>query len=464
MNGVHNLALLTDLYQLTMAQGYFHSRKFEPATFSLFIRAYPPNRGYFVAAGLEDILDFLENFSFDGEAIDYLRSTRLFAEDFLGFLKGLRFTGEVWAVPEGRLFFKDEPILEITAPIIEAQLVETFVINQINLQTLIATKAARCVHAARGRSVVDFSLRRTHGIDAGMKVARSSYLAGFVATSNVAAGQLYGIPIVGTMAHSFVLSFEREIDAFRSFVRSFPENSILLIDTYDTLVGAQKAVEVAREMAASGQRLRGVRIDSGDLAALAREVRKILDEAGLKDVRIVGSGGLDEYELEELSDAEAPYDSYGVGTKMGVSGDSPWFDMAYKLVEYNGRPVLKLSTGKETLPGRKQLFRLRDDRGRLKRDVIALREESLPGTERLLAQVMENGKPKKPYPSLKEIRESFLDEFGRLDEAIKSTRNPAYYPVELSPRLQKLKEEIEKQVAQTEITLRPVKRELGESS
>lgn len=447
MNSPNNLSLLTDLYQLTMAQSYFQNKKFEPATFSLFIRSYPPNRGYFVSAGLEDVLGFLEGFSFDGEAIDYLNSTRMFATDFLDFLKGLRFTGEVWAIPEGRLFFKDEPVLEITAPIIEAQIVETFAINQINLQTLIATKAARCVHAAGGRLLVDFSLRRTHGVDAGMKVARSSYLAGFSGTSNVLAGSRYGIPIVGTMAHSFVSSFEREIDAFRSFAQSFPENSILLIDTYDPLAGARKAVEVAREMAAKGQRLRGVRIDSGNLSALARAVRRILDDAELEEVKIIGSGGLDEYDLAALAEANAPYDSYGVGTKMGVSGDAPWFDTAYKLVEHNGRPVLKLSTGKVSLPARKQLFRFVDARGRLQKDIIGLRSEGLADAEPLLRKVMEDGKAKKPYPALNEIREKFLDEFRRLDDDVKAIRNPSVYPVGLSPQLKKLKDEIEQQLA-----------------
>lgn len=450
MDHPNNLALLTDLYQLTMAQSYFQSKKFESATFSLFIRSYPPNRGYFVSAGLEDVLAFLQGLAFDQEAIDYLYSTRMFAADFLDFLKGLHFTGEVWAIPEGRLFFKDEPILEITAPIIEAQIVETFIINQINLQSLVATKAARCFHAAQGRGVVDFSLRRTHGIDAGMKVARSSYLAGFSGTSNVSAGKRYGIPIVGTMAHSFVSSFEREIDAFRSFAQSFPDNSTLLIDTYDTLAGARKAVEVAHEMAARGQRLRGVRIDSGDLAALAREVRRILDGAGLTEVKIIGSGGLDEYDLAALSEANAPYDSYGVGTRMGVSGDAPWFDMAYKLVEHNGRPVLKLSTGKVYWPGKKQLFRFVDGQGKLQKDVISLRNENPSGAEPLLKKVMERGKVKGPYPTLKEIRESFLDEFNRLNEQTKAIRNPAVYPVEISAHLRHLKEEIEQQVVQTQ--------------
>ncbi len=448
-----HLALLTDLYQLTMAQSYFHSRKFESATFSLFIRSYPPGRGYFVSAGLEDVLSYLADFVFDEEAVGYLRSTGLFSEDFLKFLKGLRFTGDVWALLEGRLFFKDEPILEITAPIIEAQIVETFVINQINLQTLIATKASRCVHAAQGRSVVDFSLRRTHGIDAGLKVARASYIGGCTATSNVLAGKLYGIPIVGTMAHSFVTSFESEIDAYRSFVGSFPENATLLIDTYDTLAGAHKAVKIAREMSTNGHRLNAVRIDSGDLLSLAREVRRIFDEAGLTDVKIIGSGGLDEYDLESLSQANAPYDSYGVGTRMGVSADAPWLDMAYKLVEHNGRPVLKLSTGKVSSPAKKQVFRFVDGQGRLKRDVIGLREEDLPGAEPLLKKAMEKGRITGTTTAPKGIRESFLREFSCLGDQNKALQNPAVYQVELSPRLTQLQEEIKQQVAQDQLDI-----------
>ena len=446
MRTTASLALLTDLYQLTMAQTYFQSQRLDPATFSLFIRSYPPNRGYFVAAGLQDVLEFLEQFAVDSTGIDYLHSRRLFADDFLDLLKGLKFTGDVWAIPEGRLAFKDEPFLEVTAPIIEAQIVETFIINQVNLQSLIATKAARCVHAAGGRAVVDFALRRAHGIDAGMKVARASYLAGFTGTSNVRAGQEYGIPIVGTMAHSFVSSFEQEMDAFRAFIASFPNNSILLIDTYDTLAGARKAVEIAKEMAANGQQLQGVRIDSGDLKKLAIEVRRIFDEAGLKSVKIIGSGGLDEFDLADFTVADVPYDSYGVGTKMGVSADAPWFDIAYKLVEYDERPVLKLSTGKVSWPGKKQVFRMRDERGQLQKDVIALREENIPGADPLLQKVMATGEVAVRYPTLEEIRDNFMGEFKRLSDPIKAIRNPASYPVEISPQLTKLREEVGRQL------------------
>ncbi len=445
-----DLGLLTDLYQLTMAQAYFQNRRMKSATFSLFVRAYPANRGYFVSAGLDDVLEFLEGFSFDSAAVDYLHSLKLFADDFLDFMKSLRFTGEVWAIPEGRLFFKDEPIVEVTAPIIEAQIVETFIINQINFQSLIGTKAARCIHAAGGRAVVDFSLRRTHGIDAGMKVARSSYLAGVAGTSNVRAGRRYGIPVVGTMAHSFVSSHDREIDAFRNFVRSFPNNSILLIDTYDTLAGARNAVAVGKEMASRGERLQGVRIDSGDLATLAREVRKIFDAAGMQHVKIIGSGGLDEYDLADFADAGVPYDSYGVGTKMGVSADAPWTDCAYKLVEYDGRPVLKLSTGKVSWPGKKQVYRLRDADGQLKNDCVTRRDESVPDAEPLLKKIMAQGKIVAPLPSLEQSRAAFLEEVSRLPEPMKSILNPEHYSVEFSAALKELRDAVERKVAGAE--------------
>jgi nicotinate phosphoribosyltransferase len=374
----------------------------------------------------------------------------MFTDDFLDFLRQLKFTGEVWAIPEGRLFFKDEPVLEVTAPIVEAQIVETFIINQINFQSLIATKAARCVHAAGARALVDFSLRRTHGTDAGMKVARSSYLAGFAGTSNVLAGQHYGIPIMGTMAHSFVTSFEHEIDAFRAFVRSFPNQSILLIDTYDTVAAARKSVEIAKEMAARGQQLQGVRIDSGDLAKLAVKVRKIFDEAGLKNVKIIGSGGLDEYDLADFTAANIPYDSYGVGTKMGVSADAPWSDIAYKLVEYDHRPVLKLSPAKVSLPGKKQVARLCDKQGQLEKDIITLRDENIAGAEPLLKRVMNAGKITGPLPSLEETRSVFLSEFARLPDPIKGIRNAIHHVVEQSTQLAAYCATVEQQVSRSQ--------------
>lgn len=446
MANQENLTLLTDLYQLTMAQGYFREQRLGTATFSLFIRSYPPNRGYFVCAGVHDVLDFLQSLSFDNAALDYLAAQHLFNDDFLHYLVDLKFTGEVWAIPEGRIFFTDEPVLEITAPVIQAQLAETFVINQVHLQSLIAAKAARCVHAAGGRPVVDFALRRTHGIDAGMKVARASYLAGFTGTSNVMAGKNYGVPLVGTMAHSFVMTFEREIDAFRAYAASFPRATILLIDTYDTLAGARNAATVAGEMASRGEKLIGVRIDSGDLPAQARAVRQILDEAGLGEVKILGSGGLDEYDLGDFSLAQVPFDSYGVGTKMGTSADAPWADMSYKLVEYAERPVQKLSTGKISWPAKKQVYRRLDAEGHLGSDVIGLRADNIAGAEPLLRKVMDRGKALR-LANLAESRSAFLEEFKRLPEAVKAICNPARYPVEFSPALKKLRAEVESSIA-----------------
>ncbi|QWK11494.1 MAG: nicotinate phosphoribosyltransferase [Thermoflexus hugenholtzii] len=430
--------LVTDLYELTMAQAYWAHGVTGLATFSLFVRDLPPERGFLVAAGLEDVLRFLEDFRFPPEALEYLESTGIFARPFLDYLAELRFTGDVWAVPEGTLVFAQEPILEITAPIIQAQIAETYVINQVHLQTMIATKAARCVAAARGRGVVDFALRRTHGVDAGLKVARCSYLVGFQATSNVLAGKVYGIPITGTMAHSFIMAFAEEEEAFRAFAETFPERAIFLIDTYDTLEGARRAARVGLELRERGRRLLGVRLDSGDLLALSREVRRILDEAGLPEVRILASGGLDEYRIEELVQAGAPIDAFGVGTRMGVSEDWPWLDMAYKLVAYEGRPARKLSPGKASLPGPKQVFRFYDEEGKMKEDILALREERIEGGAPLLEKVMEGGRLLRPHPALAELRERFREAFGRLPEPYKALREAPRYPVRLSPSLEAL--------------------------
>lgn len=446
-------ALFTDLYELTMAQGYLHQHMFAPATFSLFVRPSRVRRPYLVAAGLEDILHYLEEFSVSPGAIDYLHSTGIFDSVFLDYLKTLHFTGRVRAIPEGRLYFYNEPILEITAPIIEAQIVETLVINQVNLQSVIATKAARCFWAAQGRTVVDFSLRRTHGVDAGMKAARSSYMVGFEATSNVLAGKAYGIPISGTMAHSYVTSFEHEIDSFRAFAESFPNTTILLLDTYDTEVAATKAVVVAHEMEGRGHELQGVRLDSGNLLDLSRRVRKTLNEARLGHVLIFASGGLDEFELDRLVRAGAPIDGFGVGTRMGVSGDAPWLDMAYKLVRYAGRPVLKLSSGKVSLADEKQVFRFRDLNGQLRGDVIGLADEPIPepGAEALLQTFMEFGRLVTPLPSIRELRGRFQRDFAALDDRFKGLRKSRRYPVRLSRNLRRLQQKIERYVEATEL-------------
>ncbi len=452
MNNLSRFSLLADLYEFTMAATYHRMRMSAPATFSLFIREYPQNRGYFVSAGLEDVLRFLEAFHFEQDDLDFLKSTGLFEEEFLHFLGGIRFTGEVFAIPEGRLFFKDEPVIEITAPIIEAQLVETFVINAINLQVMIASKAARCVYAAKGRSIIDFSLRRTQGIDAGLKAARASFIAGCSGTSNVLAGKLYGIPVSGTMAHSYITSFKDEADAFRAFAETFPDNTVLLIDTYDTTIGARNAALVGKEMKSGGKRLKAVRLDSGDIALLSKKVRQILDEAGLEDTTIFASGALDEHSIAEMIRKGAQVDAFGVGTKMGVSADAPYTDSAYKLVSYGGRPTMKLSTGKETLVCDKQVFRRRD-RGKLASDTIALRTEKIEGTP-LLEPVMRGGRRFMQTEPLTAIRERFLEEFLSLDDQYKALIKPALFPIGHSPSLESLQARTIEKVK---------KRKLGES-
>ena len=444
---------MTDLYELTMAAGYYARKMFDPATFSLYIRKYPSNRGYFVSAGLEDVLDYLESWHFTQEELDYLSGLKMFTDEFLHYLGTLGFSGEVHAIPEGRIFFRDEPILEVTAPIIEGQLVETFIINAINLHVSIATKASRCVHAAGGRKLVDFSLRRTQGTEAGLKVARASYLAGFGGTSNVSAGREYGIPVVGTMAHSFVTSFEHEIDAFRAFAEVFPDNTVLLIDTYDTVEGAKKAVTVGLEMKARGHQLRGVRLDSGDMAELSKQVREILDEAGMDEVRIFASGGFDEFKISRLLDRGASIDAFGVGTKMGVSADAPFTDMAYKLVQYGDRPVLKLSSGKKTLVGKKQVCRKGTSEG-LTEDTIALRDESALDGEPLLKPVMSRGRRLEGTRPLRGVSDDFQREFERLEGRFKALEKPDTFPVSLSSGLEALQEKVVHKV---------IEKELGES-
>jgi len=447
-------ALMTDLYELTMAASFFENGLDQEATFSLFIRSYPQKRNFFVAAGLADLIEYLRQFHFTAKEIDYLHGTGLFRDDFLDYLKQIRFTGRLVALPEGRIFFVDEPIVEITGPLLEAQLFESFVINAINLQTMIASKAARVILAAGGRRVVDFSLRRTQSTEAGLRVARATYLAGFAGTSNVMAGQAYSIPIVGTMAHSYILAFEREIEAFRSFVKTFPGSAVLLIDTYDTIEGAHKAVIVGQEMAARGQRLRGVRLDSGDMASLSKKVRRILDDGGLEETLIFASGAFDEYKLAQVVAEGAAIDSFGVGTKVGVSADAPYLDIAYKLVMFDSRPVMKLSKGKKTLAGPKQVFRLFDSQGGLKKDILGLREEKLPQGQPLLETVAEGGRLVKPAESLETIQRRFESDLARLPQELKSLKRAEAYPVRLSEGLVALQEKVEQRIEE---------RELGES-
>lgn len=385
-------ALLVDLYELTMGESYLAEGIADrPATFQLYCRHLPAGWGYLVAAGIADALAYLERLSFSADDLAYLETTGLFSTAFLDRLARLRFSGDVRAMPEGTVFFPNEPVLEVTAPLLEAQLVETAVLNQVHFQSLIAGKAARCVDVAGGRTLVDFSLRRTHGGEAGLKVARASYLAGFDSTSNVLAGKAYGIPVSGTMAHSYVECFDDESAAFAAFTSRYPDGSTLLIDTYDTVEGARRAARVARALDAQGGRLGGVRLDSGDLLELSRRVRQVLDEAGLPEVTIFASGNLDEREIAHLLRDGAPIDGFGVGSRLGVSADAPYLDAAYKLVAFDGRPVLKLSTGKATLPDTKQVWRQLDG-DRFAGDVVALRDEPAPPrAEPLLEAAMTNG-------------------------------------------------------------------------
>ncbi|MBC8281628.1 MAG: nicotinate phosphoribosyltransferase [Chloroflexi bacterium] len=434
--------MFTDLYELTMSQAFLRQGMTATATFSLFTRTYPSNRGYFISAGLEDVLDYLSNLNFSEESIAFLRSTGIFADDFLEYLSGVRFTGSVRAIPEGRLYFTDEPVVEITAPLIEAQLAETFIINQVNLQSMLATKASRCVWAAQGRGIADFASRRTHGTDAALKMARASYIAGFSSTSNVLAASRYGIPPVGTMAHSFISSFPAELEAFRAYAESFPDRTVLLVDTYDTIAGTWNAVQVGKELEEGGHKLVAVRLDSGNFDELSRKVRRILDDAGLGYVKILASGGLDEYELETLVKDGAPIDLYGVGTKAGVSADAPWSDMAYKLVHYDGRPVMKLSQDKASLPGAKQVYRTKDMNGMFARDIIALDNEVLPGGLPLLEEFMKDGQRTLAAPSLEEVRSRFQEDFAALDDRFKALKNPPRFPVGLSGKLERLTSEV----------------------
>ncbi len=449
-----NMSLFTDYYELTMCASYFDNKDFEPATFDLFIRRLPENRGYFLFAGLEEALQYLQNIKFNEDHLNYLKNQG-FSQDFLEYLHNFKFTGEVWAVPEGTVAFPKEPLIRVTAPIIEAQLVETFLLNTINLQTMIASKASRVVHAAKGKSVIEFGLRREPGIDAGMKVARSSYIAGCQGTSNVLAGMAYGIPVFGTMAHSFIMSYSREIDAFRAFAKTFPNKSTLLIDTYNDIVGAEKAVIVAKELEKKGFRLGGVRLDSGDLTETSKKVRKILDTNGLDYVKIFVSGDLDEFKITQLIDEGAQIDAFGVGTKMGTSADRPYLDVIYKLCETqmaDGRfsPIMKLSKDKITLPGRKQVYRFKDKEGGFSWDVIALADEDLGG-EGLLVQVMKNGKTFRDSPSLEQIRTAASENLSKLPDQYKVLTNAPVFPVELSQKLQTLIKTTKSQLTKNEI-------------
>ena len=443
-----NMALATDLYELTMAAGYFEAGRNERSSFELFVRDLPPNRGYLVVAGLEQVVHFLRNIRFGNEAIAYLRGLPVFrnvGDAFFDYLRSFRFSGDLEAMPEGTVAFPGEPLLTVTAPLIEAQVVETYLLSTVNYQTLVATKAARVVEAARGRSVVDFGSRRAHGPQAGLLAARASYIGGCVGTSNVLAGQQLGIPVFGTQAHSWVMSFPTEREAFETYRRVFPDHAIFLLDTYETLAAA-------RTVAALGPGTSGVRLDSGDLVALSRQVRRILDQAGLRSVKILASGDLNEYVIADILRRGARIDSFGVGTELVTSRDAPALGGVYKLVEQHlpegPVPRMKQSTDKHTYPGRKQVFRQFDSRGRCRRDIIALADESLEG-EPLVVPVMRGGQLIADLPPLEAARARAADGLAKLPPRYRRLENPPRYPVRWSRSLEALRKQALLQLAES---------------
>ncbi len=432
--------LLNDLYEFTVSAAFFDRGMNGVAAFDAGIRRLPPNRGFMVVAGVERVLEMLEEFRFDQAALAHLESLRLFRPEFLEYLSRLRFTGTVRAMPEGAIYFAGEPVMEVRGPLIEAQLVEPLVLNQLGVASVIATKAARCFGAAGGRRLVEFGLRRAQGADAGLLAARSTYLAGFDGTSNVLAGRRYGIPAFGTMSHSFVMAHEGERQAFEDFARSFPDSSTMLVDTYDTVRGVRNAAELAVKLGGEGIKIRAIRLDSGNLEDLSRQARRILDDRGLSDVSVFASGNLDEYRIAALVRAGAPIDAFGVGTAVVVSDDAPAADYTYKLSEYQGRPRLKTSAGKLTMPGRKQVFRAADAAGRPAGDMVGLAGEGVVNVARefkpgpagvtpLLETMLEGGKRILPRPALRESRERFISGLAMLGEGYRALKEPETYPV-----------------------------------
>ncbi|GMR03503.1 MAG: nicotinate phosphoribosyltransferase [Gammaproteobacteria bacterium] len=447
MINLQSSALLTDLYQLTMLQGYFDQGMNDTAVFEFFVRRLPSKRGFLMAAGLEQALTFLENLHIEPEELEWVKTCGRFSREFCDYLAGLHFTGDVHAMPEGTVFFANEPILRVTAPLPQAQLVESRLINLLHFQTLIATKAARAVLAAPNKLLVDFGLRRAHGAEAGLLAARASYLAGFNGSSNVLAGLEFGIPVYGTMAHSFVQAHDSEELAFEHFARAQPENVILLVDTYDTEAAARKVVALAPRLKQQGIAIKAVRLDSGDLVAHARKVRAILDEGGLKEVQIFSSGNLDEYALHDLLTRGAPIDGFGVGTHMDTSADAPYLDCAYKLEEYAGVPRRKHSEGKATWPGRKQVYRRHDANGNMAGDIITVEDDRQEG-EALIHPFLRKGRRLNPAASLEEIRQHAASELSRLPAPLHGLGEEPPYPVTIAPALEELAHAVDQTLLQ----------------
>lgn len=429
--------LLTDLYQLTMLRAYIARSMHGKAVFEFFVRRLPAKRNFLLAAGLEQLLDFLETVRFTEDELDWLRANGHADDALLQYLSDFHFSGDVYAVPEGTIVFANEPIVRVVASMPEAQLVESRLVNLMNFQTIIASKAVRSVLAAPDKLLVDFGLRRAHGAEAGLLAARAAYLAGFQGTATVLAGRLFDIPVYGTMAHSFVQAHDREEAAFEAFARSQEGDVVLLIDTYDTVRGAQKVVELIPRLREAGISVRAVRLDSGDMIELSREVRAVLDAGGATGVRIFASGGLNEYELEKIAAAAAPIDGFGIGTDLDVSTDAPSLDCAYKLQEYDGRARRKRSTGKATWPGRKQVFRKYQSDGKFSEDTIGLETESLADT-RLMLPAMRHGRRLQSNESLDEIRNRTQQSLASLPASLRSLSEQGDYQVNISPAVREL--------------------------
>ncbi|MEK6764722.1 MAG: nicotinate phosphoribosyltransferase [Planctomycetota bacterium] len=440
-----NLCLATDLYQLTMIAGYFECRKNHKSTFELFVRNLPEKRSYLIAAGLEQAIHYLRNLRFTEEYLKYLKNLPVFknvSRGFFNYLRNFRFIGDVYAIPEGTVFFANEPIIRVTAPMIEAQIVETYLLSMINYQTLIASKASRVVHAARGRDVIDFGTRRAHGPQAGVLAARACFIGGCAGTSNVLAACELGIPPIGTVAHSWVMAYDDEYESYKDFHKVFPDNTILLIDTYDTITGAKLATKI-------GRKLKGVRLDSGNIMSLSKKVRKILDDAGLGHVKITASGDLNEYKISQMLDKGTCIDSFGVGTEMVTSKDVPALGGIYKLVEQEkeGRsiPKMKFSKDKSTCPSKKQVYRFLNNKGMFKKDIIGLVDEVFDA-EVLLLPVMKKGKLIYKIPTVQQIQRVAGKNISQLPDKFKDLDCKAFYPVTISKRLRQVRDETKRSI------------------
>ena len=434
---IRSSALLTDFYQLTMLQSYLERGMEDTAVFECFVRTMPPQRGFFMAAGLAQLLDFLENVRFTPAELDWVANSGRFSRSFVDYLERFRYAGDVRAMPEGTVFFANEPIVRITAPLPQAQFIETRLVNLLHYQTLIASKAARCVLAAAGKPVIDFGLRRSHGAEAGLLAARATYLAGFAGSATVMAEPCFEVPVFGTMAHSFVQAHQTERHAFEHFAEAQPDNVVLLLDTYDTQRGAETVVKLAPGLRDQGITIKGVRLDSGDLVEQARRVRRILDDGGLGDVQITASGNLDEDAIQRLVAAQAPVDLFAVGTRLATSADAPYLDCVYKLQDYAGRPTRKSSEGKETWPGAKQVHRRYDQQGRIEHDVVTTAADTQEGTP-LIRPVMESGKRLEASDSLAHVRGRATAELATLPDEIRRLSPGATISVRISAELRNL--------------------------